>query len=87
MGTHELKVVNGQLVLPDRVEKGDLVIDNGLITAILKPGLSASEHASEVIDANNHIVLPGLVDAHVHFRDPGYPEKEDFATGEKHGEK
>ena len=81
MGTHDLKVVNGQLVLPDRVEEGDLVIDNGLITAILKPGLSASEQASEVIDANHHIVLPGLVDAHVHFRDPGYPEKEDFASG------
>jgi dihydroorotase (multifunctional complex type) len=81
MGTHDLKVVNGHLVLPDRIEIGDLIIDNGCITAILKPGQSSAEQASEIIDANNHIVLPGLVDVHVHFRDPGYPEKEDFASG------
>ena len=81
MGTHDLKVVNGHLVLPDRVESGDLIIDNGCITAILKPGKSSSEQAREIIDANSHIVLPGLVDVHVHFRDPGYPEKEDFASG------
>ena len=81
MGTHDLKVINGHLVLLDRIEEGDLIINDGLITAILKPGLSASEQAREIIDAKNHIVLPGLVDVHVHFRDPGFPEKEDFASG------
>ena len=37
--------------------------------------------ASETLDARGLHVLPGAIDVHVHFRDPGYPDKEDFATG------
>ncbi len=81
MAVHDLKVINGRLVLPDRVEVADLLIDDGIISAILNPALSKSEQANEVIDASGYLVLPGLVDVHVHFRDPGYPEKEDFASG------
>ncbi len=81
MAVHDLKVVNGRLVLPDRVEEADLLIDDGIITAIVKPALSKSEQASEVIDASGYLVLPGLVDVHVHFRDPGFSAKEDFASG------
>lgn len=81
MPVHDLKVTNGRLVLLRDVVKADILIDNGMISAILKPGLSVAEKADKVIDASNLVVLPGLVDVHVHFRDPGYPEKEDFATG------
>ncbi len=81
MAVHDLKVINGHLVLPDRVEKADLLIDDGRISTILNPALSKLETASEVIDASGFLVLPGLVDVHVHFRDPGYPSKEDFASG------
>jgi dihydroorotase (multifunctional complex type) len=81
MGSHDVKVANGRLVLPDRVEEADMLIDDGVITAILKSGLSKSEHAKETIDASGLLVLPGLVDVHVHFREPGYPEKETFASG------
>ncbi len=81
MAVHDLKVVNGRLVLPDHVEEADLLIDNGVISAIINPALSKSEEADEVIDASGYVVLPGLVDVHVHFRDPGYPDKEDFASG------
>ena len=81
MAFHDVKVANGHLVLPDRVEEADILIDEGVISAILKPGLSKSEQANETIDASGLLVLPGLVDVHVHFRDPGYPEKETFATG------
>ena len=81
MGVHDLKIVNGRLVLPDRVAPADLVIDEGRITAILGPGLSPSHAADRVIDAAGLLVLPGLVDVHVHFRDPGAPHKEDFASG------
>ena len=38
-------------------------------------------HKIETIDADGYIVAPGLVDVHVHFRDPGFPEKEDILTG------
>jgi dihydroorotase (multifunctional complex type) len=81
MAVHDLKVANGLLVLSDRIEKGDLLINDGKITAILNPALSKSEQASDVIDASRYFVLPGLVDVHVHFRDPGYPNKEDFGSG------
>src|SRR4030081_1281799 len=37
--------------------------------------------AREVLDARGLHILPGAIDVHVHFRDPGYPHKEDFATG------
>src|SRR6185295_18945964 len=37
--------------------------------------------ASETIEAQGCVVLPGLVDAHVHFREPGLTHKEDFESG------
>ncbi|WP_424354118.1 dihydroorotase [Methanobacterium sp. MBAC-LM] len=37
--------------------------------------------SEETIDIKGKIVLPGLIDSHVHFRDPGFPEKETFKTG------
>lgn len=38
-------------------------------------------HEIQTIDADGYIVAPGLVDVHVHFRDPGFPQKEDILTG------
>lgn len=38
-------------------------------------------HEIQTIDAEGYIVAPGLVDVHVHFRDPGFTEKEDILTG------
>ncbi len=49
------------------------------MAAWLEPGAATS--ALETIDATGLIILPGLVDAHVHFRDPGLTHKEDFASG------
>ncbi len=81
MGTHDLKITNGQVIFMTGVEPADIIVDGGFITAILKPGAAATANAARVIDAKRCIVMPGLVDMHVHFRDPGYPEKEDFASG------
>ena len=39
--------------------------------------------ADKVINAKNKVVLPGLIDSHVHFREPGLTHKEDFLTGSK----
>ena len=43
--------------------------------------VSAGENVTEEIDLNGQIVAPGLVDVHVHFRDPGFTYKEDIYTG------
>ncbi|HTE53844.1 MAG TPA: dihydroorotase [Kofleriaceae bacterium] len=57
----------------------DVRIEGGLIAEIGR-GL-ASGRGSREIDASDRIVTPGLVDLHVHFREPGQEYKEDIATG------
>jgi len=52
-------------------------IENGKITNISKTPIKAEK----TIDAKNNYVLPGFIDPHVHFRDPGLTQKEDFKTG------
>jgi len=56
----------------------DIVIEDGRISEIVEPGMGNSDI---VIDAGGCLVAPGLIDLHVHFRDPGAPEKEDTASG------
>src|SRR5229473_494397 len=64
-GRFEL-VVAGRLVLPDgRLVDGDLGVDEGRIAAIAEPGALTGD---ERIDAGRHLVMPGVVDAHVHTR-------------------
>ncbi len=79
---------SGSVVDPARetVEKAELIIENGKITKILPPG-AVKEKGSQmrVIDASDKIILPGLVDMHVHLREPGHEYKETIATGGKAG--
>jgi dihydroorotase len=56
----------------------DVLIERGKVAAIGK-GLEAK--GAEVVDADGKIVTPGLVDIHVHLRDPGLEYKEDIASG------
>ena len=59
-------VVSGRLVLPDgRLVDGDLGVDEGRIAAIAEPGALTGD---DRIDAGAALVLPGVVDAHVHTR-------------------
>ncbi len=59
-------------------EVRDLYIKDGIITSMFD-----ITDDTEVINAENLIVAPGLVDLHVHFRDPGYEYKEDIETGSR----
>ena len=68
------------MVLPDRVVNGALVIQDGVITQIAP---RVDDTVGEEIDARGLTVLPGVIDPHVHFRDPGYPEKEDLVSGSR----
>lgn len=56
----------------------DLLIENSKIVKIEK---SIDVKADQVIDARNKIVMPGIVDMHVHLREPGREDKETIATG------
>lgn len=59
----------------------DIMIEQGKITGMGK--FQKTDGCSRVIDAKGMIVAPGLVDVHVHFRDPGFTYKEDLETGAK----
>ncbi len=73
-------IKNGNVVLKNSVEKKDILIENGKIVKIAD-GIAANGDA--VIDATGKHVFPGLIDMHVHLRDPGYEYKEDIESGAK----
>ena len=78
--SHSILIRNGYLVDPGSAFEGvsDLLIRDGRIAAV---GSGLSSEAEEVIDAAGLTVFPGLVDLHVHLRDPGQTHKEDLRTG------
>jgi len=82
LGTRSIEVqsdfiVKGGLVVsPEGRRRADLEISAGRIVAVGDIGGEGS-----VIDASGLLVLPGMVDAHVHLMDPGPTEREDFPTG------
>jgi len=76
---YDLIIKNGTIVTPQESYQGDVAVKDG---KIVKTGtLQLSDTASDIFDAQGLHVLPGIIDAHVHFRDPGLTEKEDFETG------
>ncbi len=70
----------GNLVLQDKVVKGDILIENGKI-ALIADDIKAN--GDKEIDATGKYVFPGLIDMHVHLREPGYEHKEDIESGTK----
>ena len=74
-------IKDGRVVDPETGldETLDLIIEDGRIKEIGK--FSESESYEKIISAKGKIVAPGLVDIHVHFRDPGFTYKEDVETG------
>src|SRR5580700_3767337 len=75
----DLVIHGGIIVSPDAEYRASIAIKDGKIHAIGAP--EAMPAANETLDASGMHVLPGAIDVHVHFRDPGYPQKEDFGSG------
>jgi dihydroorotase len=75
-------IKNGRVIDPaNNIDANlDLLIEDG---KIVKIGESLNVQAAEVIDASGLLVTPGLVDMHVHLRDPGLEYKEDIISGTK----
>ena len=73
-------IKNGTILSPAASEEyiSDLRIENGVISEI---GTLMPSDGEEIIDAAGCVIAPGLVDVHVHFRDPGLTWKEDIHTG------
>ena len=84
-----LLIKNGYLLDPESGYEGeaDILVENGRIKKLYKGFTGMVDETLfpdlEVIDADGLYVAPGLVDVHVHFRDPGFLYKEDIETGAK----
>jgi len=76
----DLTLKNCRIWYKKRLTKASLVIDKGKIVSITKSRLPPSK---KKIDCKGRIVLPGLIDVHVHFREPGLSHKEDWSTGSR----
>lgn len=76
----DLIIRGGVVVLPWGLEETEIGVREGRIAAL---GVPSHASAETTIDARGLIVLPGLIDAHVHLREPGADEVETIATGTK----
>lgn len=74
-------LINGRRLVAGRLQPCDILIENGQISAVDQQ--LAPIHGAKVIDLKHNFVAPGLVDVHVHLREPGYTNKETIATGSK----
>ena len=74
----KLLIKGGIAVFADKCEVCDILVDGKKIVKIAK---NVEEKGAKVIDAKGLHVFPGLIDLHVHLREPGFEYKEDIASG------
>ncbi len=77
MGKIDLVIRGARIVTPYNVIEGNLFVNRGKVVGLGKLNLPSDE----VVDARGFLLLPGMVDAHIHFMDPGDTTREDFPTG------
>ncbi|GGB37516.1 allantoinase [Lentibacillus populi] len=82
MSAYDLIIKNGTVVTADSLVQGDIAIKNGKIKQ-LSTEKPLDSNADRVINAKGLHVLPGLIDSHVHFNEPGRTEWEGLETGSK----
>ncbi|MGU3493264.1 allantoinase AllB [Xanthobacteraceae bacterium A53D] len=75
----DLVIHGGKIVTPELVLDASIAVRDGRIVAVGEA--DAMPTAAETFDASGLHILPGAIDVHVHFRDPGYTHKEDFESG------
>ena len=84
---NRLIIKGGRVVDPAQNIDGlyNIYVMGGRIASIKKAGEDTSEVGTgvDVVDATGLVVVPGLIDPHVHLREPGFEYKEDITTGAK----
>ena len=78
-------IKGGQVICPSSGinEPKDILIEGAAIKAVDSPGSFDSEDGAQVIDAKGKLVVPGLIDIHIHLREPGFEWKETIESGAK----
>lgn len=86
--TRPIIISGGRVIDPanGRDSELDVLIEEGKIASVEKPGSFASKKDAELISAKGQYVTPGLVDIHVHLREPGQEYKENIDTGKRAAE-
>jgi len=82
LGVVFMLIKNGTIVSSSGLLKANIAIANGKIMKIADGDLSAN-NGNIVIDAKGQFILPGIIDMHVHLREPGAENKEDWASASK----
>ena len=70
-------IAGGTVLTPDGPREVDVHVADGVITSLSS---DTPPEGTRTVDARGTYVLPGAIDVHVHSRDPGFPQKEDFGT-------
>jgi len=76
----DLILKNGKCFIDGQLKTTDIGISDGIIKNISNIQVSSSQ---KILDVSNLIVLPGIIDTQVHFREPGSTDTEDLETGSK----
>ena len=74
---------NARIVNEGQTFDGAIVIENEVIAEVLKAGETPTAPCDETIDAQGMYLIPGVIDDHVHFRDPGLTHKADMTSESK----
>ncbi|MGQ4892531.1 MAG: dihydroorotase [Candidatus Njordarchaeia archaeon] len=75
----QLKISNAKILIGDKIVEGSVYIEDG---KIVKVGRETKLPKADItLNARGKLLIPGIFDAHVHFREPGFAEKEDFYSG------
>lgn len=82
MATYDLIIRNGKIVTLDSIVQGDIAIKEGKIKEVTI-GKNLEANAVREINAEGQHILPGLIDTHVHFNEPGRTEWEGVQTGSR----
>ncbi|WP_053365759.1 allantoinase [Bacillus sp. FJAT-27245] len=82
MAIYDLIIKNGTIVTADSIVQGDIAIKDGKIKEVAV-GTSLDATADKEINAEGLHILPGLIDTHVHFNEPGRTEWEGLETGSR----
>ncbi len=76
---YDLVIKDGLVVTPEETCRASILVKEGKVAGLVAGG--DVPEAKQTYDADGLYVLPGVVDIHVHFREPGLTYKEDFGTG------
>ena len=76
---YDILIKNTRVFYRNLLQPGEILIEDGKIKRIAKD--LKGENVDRVIDAEGALTIPSGIDVHVHFREPGMEQKEDWYTG------